>query len=106
MSSSICAAAGLGSGGLPFARTDGGCGSYVTVNTNRYSVPVDWIGRRVEVRETGSKIEIQLDARHLITHQRMARRSIGMSCWPNTGRREASSVPILIGGSADPQGGA
>jgi hypothetical protein len=45
---------------------------YVMVNTNRYSVPVDWIGRRVEVRETASKIEIQLDARHLVTHQRVA----------------------------------
>jgi transposase len=45
---------------------------YVTVNTNRYSVPVDWIGRRVEVRETRDKIEIQLDARHLITHRRVA----------------------------------
>ena len=45
---------------------------YVAINTNRYSVPVDWIGRRVEVRETSSKIEIQLDARHLVTHQRMA----------------------------------
>ena len=45
---------------------------YVTVNTNRYSVPVTWIGRRVEVRETASKIEIQLDARHLVTHQRIA----------------------------------
>jgi transposase len=45
---------------------------YVTVNTNRYSVPVDWIGRRVEVRETSSKIEIQLDARHMVTHQRIA----------------------------------
>lgn len=45
---------------------------YVTVNTNRYSVPVAWIGRRVEVRETYSKIEIQLDARHLVTHERVA----------------------------------
>ena len=45
---------------------------YVTVNTNRYSVPVDWIGRRVEVRETRNKIEIQLDARHLATHERVA----------------------------------
>lgn len=44
---------------------------YVTVNTNRYSVPVDWIGRRVEVRETRDKIEIQLDARHLVTHRRV-----------------------------------
>jgi hypothetical protein len=45
---------------------------YVTVNTNRYSVPVAWIGRRVEVRETCNKIEIQLDARHLVTHERVA----------------------------------
>jgi hypothetical protein len=44
---------------------------YVTVNSNRYSVPVDWIGRRVEVRATSSKIEIQLDARHLVTHQQV-----------------------------------
>ena len=34
----------------------------------RYSVPVSWIGRRVEVRETRDKIEIELDARHLVTH--------------------------------------
>jgi hypothetical protein len=45
---------------------------YVTVNTNRYSVPAAWIGRRVEVRETYSKIEIQMDARHLVTHERVA----------------------------------
>jgi len=45
---------------------------YVAVNTNRYSVPVDWIGRRVEVRETSNKVEIQLDPRHLVTHQRVA----------------------------------
>jgi hypothetical protein len=44
---------------------------YVALNTNRYSVPLDWIGRRVEVRETKDKIEIQLDARHLVTHRRM-----------------------------------
>ena len=45
---------------------------YVTVNTNRYSVPVEWIGRRVEVRESYLKIEIQLDARHMVTHERIA----------------------------------
>jgi hypothetical protein len=33
---------------------------------------VDWIGRRVEVRETKDKIEIQLDARRLVTHRRIA----------------------------------
>src|SRR5437667_7423579 len=45
---------------------------YIALHTNRYSVPVDWIGRRVEVRETKDKIEIQLDARRLVTHRRMA----------------------------------
>ena len=45
---------------------------YIALHTNRYSVPVDWIGRRVEVRETKNKIEIQLDARRLVTHRRIA----------------------------------
>lgn len=45
---------------------------YVALHTNRYSVPVDWIGRRVEVRETKDQIEIQLDARRLVTHRRLA----------------------------------
>jgi len=43
---------------------------YVSVNSIRYSVPVPWIGRRVEVRETRDKIEIELDARHIVTHTR------------------------------------
>ena len=45
---------------------------WVTLHGNRYSVPLDWIGRRVEVRETRDKIEIQLDARRLVTHRRVA----------------------------------
>jgi len=45
---------------------------YVALHTNRYSVPVEWIGRRVEVRETKEKIEIQRDARRLVTHRRIA----------------------------------
>jgi Mu transposase, C-terminal domain len=45
---------------------------YVALHTNRYSVPIAWIGRRVEVRETKDKIEIQLDAHHLVTHSRIA----------------------------------
>jgi hypothetical protein len=43
---------------------------YASVNSNRYSVPVAWIGRRVEVRETRDKLEIELDARHIVTHER------------------------------------
>ena len=45
---------------------------YVALHTNHYSVPLDWMGRRVEVRETKDKIEIQLDARRLVTHRRIA----------------------------------
>ena len=44
---------------------------YVSVNTNRYSAPVAWIGRRVEVRETKDRIEGQLDARNIVTHVRV-----------------------------------
>jgi hypothetical protein len=45
---------------------------YVMLHGNRYSVPLDWLGRRVEVRESRDKIEIQLDARRLVTHRRIA----------------------------------
>ena len=45
---------------------------YVALHTNRYSVPIGWIGRRVEVRETKDKIEIQLDARNVVSHTRIA----------------------------------
>jgi len=45
---------------------------YVALQTNRYSVPVSWIGRRVEVRETKDSIEIQLDLRNIVTHRRVA----------------------------------
>jgi hypothetical protein len=44
---------------------------YVALHSNRYSVPVGWIGRPVEVRESKDKIEIQLDARNIITHERI-----------------------------------
>jgi hypothetical protein len=45
---------------------------YVALHTNRYSVPLAWIGRRVELRETKDQIEIQLDARNLVRHTRIA----------------------------------
>ena len=44
---------------------------YVSVHSIRYSVPADWIGRRVEVRETRDKLDIELDARRIVTHTRM-----------------------------------
>jgi transposase len=44
---------------------------YVSLHSIRYSVPVGWIGRRVEVRETRDKLEIELDARRIVTHTRV-----------------------------------
>ena len=44
---------------------------YVALNSNRYSVPVSFIGRRVEVRESKDKVEIELDPRHIVTHVRV-----------------------------------
>lgn len=44
---------------------------YVSLHSNRYSVPATFIGRRVEVRESREKIEIELDARRIVTHQRL-----------------------------------
>jgi hypothetical protein len=44
---------------------------YVSLHTNRYSVPPPFIGRQVEVRETRDHIEIELDARHIVKHRRI-----------------------------------
>jgi len=44
---------------------------YVSLHSNRYSVPATFIGRRVEVRETRDKIEIELDARRIVMHRRV-----------------------------------
>jgi ParB/RepB/Spo0J family partition protein len=70
---------------------------YVALNSNRYSVPVDWIGRRVEVRETKDKIEIQLDARRLVTHRRIAeaehQRVMLVEHRPPRGQRDARPDP-------------
>jgi transposase len=44
---------------------------YVSLHSNRYSVPATFIGRRVEVRETKNKVEIELDARRIVTHTRI-----------------------------------
>lgn len=62
---------------------------YVVLHSNRYSVPLDWMGRRVEVRESRDKIEIQLDARRLVTHRRIA---------------EAAHERVLLVGHRPPRG--
>jgi hypothetical protein len=44
---------------------------YVSVHTNRYSTPVEWIGRQVEVRETKDRMEIQYGPRRSVSHARL-----------------------------------
>ncbi|MCC6539625.1 MAG: IS21 family transposase, partial [Bryobacterales bacterium] len=44
---------------------------YVSLHTNRYSVPPAFIGRQVEVRETRDQIEIELDRRHIVRRRRI-----------------------------------
>ena len=46
-------------------------GGFVRVNTNRYSVPLDWIGRPVEIRETKDRIVVTLDKRNQVSHARV-----------------------------------
>ena len=45
---------------------------YVSLHTNRYSVPPSFIGRQVEVRETRDHVDIELDARRIVRHRRIA----------------------------------
>jgi hypothetical protein len=44
---------------------------YVSVDTNRYSVPHDLIGRHVEVRQTKDSVEIYRGPRLVATHTRI-----------------------------------
>jgi hypothetical protein len=44
---------------------------FVSVDTNRYSVPADLIGRHVEVRQTKEQIEIYRGPRLVATHPRV-----------------------------------
>jgi hypothetical protein len=44
---------------------------YVALQSNRYSVPVAWIGRQVEVRETKDRVEIQCGLRQSVSHERV-----------------------------------
>lgn len=43
---------------------------YVTMDTNRYSVPNDWIARRVQVRVTAQQLIVTLAHQEAVTHTR------------------------------------
>jgi hypothetical protein len=44
---------------------------YVSLHTNRYSCPADWIGRQVEVRETKDGVRIDDGLRKSVSHRRV-----------------------------------
>jgi len=44
---------------------------YVSLHTNRYSVPADWISRQVELRETKDHVHIEDGLRKCVTHRRL-----------------------------------
>jgi len=44
---------------------------YVSLHTNRYSVPARWIGRRIELRETKDEVQIYDGPRLIATHPRL-----------------------------------
>ena len=48
---------------------------YVSVDTNRYSVPSDLIGRQVEVRQTKDRVEIYRGPRLVAAHARILERT-------------------------------
>jgi hypothetical protein len=43
---------------------------YISLHSNRYSVPAEWLGRRVEVRETKDRVEIEC-GRRSVSHARV-----------------------------------
>lgn len=56
---------------------------YVTLETHSYSVPVDWISRQVQVRETAQQVEIRLRASHpAVIHQRVIDPRYGKTTLP------------------------
>lgn len=44
---------------------------YVSLHTNRYSVPFEWIGRQVQIRETKNRLDIQYGSHPAVSHQRL-----------------------------------
>jgi hypothetical protein len=45
--------------------------AYVVVETNRYPVPVEWVGQAVEVRLQASQVQITCSEASPVCHQRL-----------------------------------
>lgn len=65
----------------------------VNLHTNRYSVPAQWIGRLVQVRETWQHVHLDLDSRQTVCHQRIKEPSNQRSTLPEHERRVHKRKP-------------
>ena len=66
---------------------------YVTVETHRYSVPADWIGRQVEARESKDRIDISCGHQSPVSHPRFQDAGAHHSTLPEHRRQRRRSPP-------------
>lgn len=70
---------------------------YITLHTNRYSLPADFIGRRIEVRETKDKVKVFKGPRLVVEHERReegARQRVTLPEHQHPGRRGKSAQKL------------
>ena len=66
---------------------------YVNLDTNRYSVPEDWIGRQVQVRESFRHVDIDLGPRKTVRHPRIPEPANRRSTLPEHQRKRSKRKP-------------
>jgi transposase len=66
---------------------------YVTLETNRYSVPEEWIGRQVQIRESFQHIDIDLGSRATVRHRRIPEPMSRRSTLPEHRRKRSKRKP-------------
>ncbi|MCP4546577.1 MAG: hypothetical protein GY835_08950 [bacterium] len=66
---------------------------YVNLDTNRYSVPESWIGRKVQVRESFRHVDIDLGLRKTVRHPRIPEPMNRRSTLPEHQRKHSKRKP-------------
>lgn len=64
---------------------------YVHLDTNRYSVPEEWIGRQVQIRESFRHVDIDLGSRKTVRHPRIPEPANRRSTLPEHQRKRSKS---------------
>lgn len=66
---------------------------YVTLETNRYSVPEEWIGRQVQIRESFRHVDVDLGPRATVRHLRIPEPASRRSTLPEHRRKRSKRKP-------------